>query len=278
MLIESAVLQVMGMTCNVSNNSLPDAYVSVVIPVYNCEKYIETAVNSVLNQSFSDFEIIIVNDASTDGTSGILQRLQRKDSRIRVIDQKKNLGVAETRNKAFEYCRGKFIALLDADDFWFEDKLKEQLDVQEKTNADLVYCSYAIVDDHGERICDDFIVPETTDLKSSLVQSAINCSTALFKAELASEFRFRPDYYHEDLVFWIDLLRSGIKVRGVKNVLAAYRLVQGSRAADKFRSAGNRYLVLRKYLHLPLPDTYLIMTKYAIKSLIKYKRNVKRQP
>ena len=266
------------MGCSALNNNLPSAYVSIVIPVYNCEKYIETAVNSVLNQSFSDFEIVIINDASTDGTSSILQSLQEKDSRIRVIEQKKNLGVAKTRNKAFEYCRGKFIALLDADDFWFENKLKEQLEMQKKTNADLVYCSYAIVNENGERICDDFIVPETTNLKSTLVQSVINCSTALFKAELVSDFRFREDYYHEDLVFWIDLLRSGIKVYGVKSVLAAYRLVEGSRAADKFRSAGNRYLVLRKYLHLPILNTNWIMIQYAIKSLIKYKRNVKRQP
>ncbi len=246
--------------------------VSVVIPVFNCEKYIEETVSSVLRQTFSNFEIIIVNDASTDRTPEILQGLKKKDERIKVIDQQENMGVAQARNKAFEYCRGDFIALLDADDFWFETKLQKQLELQEKTDADLVYCSYAIINESGDRICKDFIVPETTDLQRTLEQSIINCSTALFKTELVSRIRFKEVYYHEDLIFWIDLLRSGIKACGTQQVLAAYRQVQGSRASDKLKSAVNRYRILRQYLHMPLMKSYAVMIRYAVKAFRKYKR------
>ena len=252
----------------------PIPYVSIVIPAYNCEKFIETTVVSALQQSFSDFEMIIINDASTDHTPQILRRLQKMDSRIKVFDHQNNQGVAKTRNEAFGYCKGRFIALLDADDVWYKDKLKEQIKEQKRTGADLVYCSYAIINEHGERICEDFIVPPETDLQATLAQSVINCSTAFFKASLASRFRFRSDYYHEDLVFWIDLLRAGISVRGVQQVLAAYRVVRGSRAADKLNSARNRYVILRRYLKLPVRRAQRIMLQYVIRALNKYKGNV----
>lgn len=254
----------------------PNPYVSVIIPAYNCERFIATTVDSVLQQSFKDFELIIVNDGSTDHTSRILRRLQKKDSRIKVFDHKKNQGVAKTRNEAFGYCKGTFIALLDADDIWYEDKLQEQVEEQKRTGADLIYCSYSIINETGERICDDFIVPRETDLQATLVQSVINCSTAFFKSSLTSRFHFRSEYFHEDLVFWIDLLQAGITVRGVQKILAAYRVVRGSRAADKFKSARNRYVILRRYLNLPMLQAQKIMMQYVIKALNKYRGNVKK--
>lgn len=256
------------------HETTPSPYVSIVIPAYNCAKFIETTVASALQQSFREFEMIIINDASTDQTPQILRRLQKKDSRIKVFDHKENQGVAKTRNEAFGYCKGSFIALLDADDVWHKDKLKEQIEEQKRTGADLIYCSYAIINEKGDRICDDFIVPRETNLQATLAQSVINCSTAFFKTSLVSRFRFRSDYYHEDLVFWIDLLRAGISVRGVQKVLAAYRVVRGSRAADKFKSARNRYLILRRYLKLPMLQSQIIMLQYVIRAVNKYKGNV----
>lgn len=246
--------------------------VSVIIPAYNCERFIEKSISSVLEQSFSDFELIIVDDASTDHTTEILKHYQELDRRIRVIRQDTNIGVARSRNTGFDHCRGRLIALLDADDYWHRDKLKRQVEAQEKTNADLVYCSYAIVDERGAKICDDFIVPQTTVLEETLKQNVINCSTALFKSEVIQKHRFRTDYYHEDLVFWIDLLKDGVQTFGLKEVLAAYRIVNGSRASDKLRSAGNRYLVLKNYVKLPFHKVCAIMLSYAVKGIIKYKR------
>ena len=246
--------------------------VSVIIPAFNCEDYIEESICSVLNQSFSDFELIIVDDASTDHTLEILRDYQDKDPRIKVISQKKNAGVANTRNKGFDHCRGKFIALLDADDYWQKDKLKKQIEAQAETNADLIYCSYEIVNEKGAKICDDFLVPATTSLNETLKQNVINCSTALFKSEIIQKHRFSSEYYHEDLVFWIDLLKEGIKVFGLKEVLASYRRVSGSRASDKLKSAKNRYIVLRDYLGLPFYKDAEIMLVYAFKAANKYRR------
>ena len=246
-------------------------FVSVVIPVFNCEKYVEDSINSVINQSFTDFELIIVDDASTDHTPEILRQYQEKDPRIKVIRQNRNVGVAKSRNVGFDHSRGKLIALLDADDYWHSDKLKKQVDTLIKTKADLVYCSYEIVDEKGTNICDDFIVPQTTSLEETLKQNVINCSTALFKSEIVQKHRFKSDYYHEDLVFWIDLLKDHVKVFGLRDVLAAYRIVNGSRASDKLRSAQNRYLVLRDYLKLPLYKRTEIILSYAVKAIMKYK-------
>ena len=262
----------MGQKC--IDNTLPNksVTVSVVIPVFNCEKYIEESINSVLNQSYSDLELIIVDDASTDHTAEILKRYKEKDPRIKVIRQDKNVGVARSRNTGFDHCRGRLIALLDSDDYWHRDKLKKQVEAQARTKADLIYCSYEIVNENRTKICDDFIVPQTTSLEETLKQNVINCSTALFNAEIIKRHRFKSDYYHEDFVFWIDLLNDNVSVYGLRDVLAAYRIVNNSRASDKLRSAQNRYLVLKDYLKLPQYKIIEIMVSYAVKAIVKYRR------
>jgi teichuronic acid biosynthesis glycosyltransferase TuaG len=212
-----------------------------------------------------------VNDGSTDGSGDVCDQYALKDARVRVL-HKENTGVSDTRNKALDIAQGDYLIFLDADDYWHKDKLKKQVEALERTNADLVYCSYEIVDETGGKICDDFIVPETTDLEGTLRQNVMNCSTALFKAEVIRKHRFRPDFYHEDFVFWIDLLKDNVRVWGVREVLAAYRVVKGSRASDKLRSAKNRYLVLKDYLKIPFYRRSMIMLSYAVKAVIKYKR------
>ena len=158
--------------------------VSVIMPAYNAEKYIEQAIRSVQKQTVRSWELIVVDDRSTDKTAEQIRRLAAEDMRIIPVYSETNHGAAESRNIALRQCRGEFVALLDADDVWHPQKLERELERARETDADLVYSSYAMIDEQGTRCFSDFIVEESTDLQSMLNCNTIGCSTVLMKAKV----------------------------------------------------------------------------------------------
>lgn len=244
--------------------------VSVIMPAYNAQKYIEQAVKSVISQTYTNWQLIIIDDCSTDNTFGIARELAKKDSRITVVQNTENIGVAKTRNKGFDIAQGDWLALLDSDDVWHSDKLEKQLDAAQRTGADIVYCSYGMIDETGKKILNDFIVPEFTDFEASLSVSVISCSTVMLSKKIYKTHRFSADFYHEDLVYWLEILQEGYKACGVTEVLAQYRVAQGSRASNKFKSACNRWRILRRHLRLPLHKSIKYILKYTFAGLKKY--------
>lgn len=246
--------------------------VSVVVPAYNAEKYIEEAIRSVQSQTVGDWELIAVDDASGDRTKDILAALAAEDARIRVIGNEKNRGVAVSRNRGLDAARGQYVALLDADDVWLPDKLRVQIEKQRETGADIVYCSYAMVNEYGEKSHADFIVAEKTSLRRMLRRSELSCSTVLLTRPVAERYRFRTDFYHEDYALWLELLKAGNKAVGVPGVYACYRVQHNSRASDKLNSAMHRWRIYRELLSLSFLRSALAMTGYILCGLRKYSR------
>lgn len=245
--------------------------VSVIMPAYNAERYIEEAIRSVQAQTMEKWELVVVDDRSTDGTAGLIRNLADQDSRIRPIFSQINRGAAGSRNLALDMCQGQYVAFLDADDLWYPQKLEKQLEKAANTGADIIYCSYALFDGSGKKCHADFIVEEQTTLERMLVRSVMSCSTVLLRASAIRANRFPTNLYHEDYAFWLDLLRSGFTAVGVTEVLASYRVVNGSRSFNKLKSARNRWRVYRDYLKLPLIPSVKAMTGYAINGLKKYR-------
>lgn len=246
--------------------------VSVIMPAYNCEKYIEEAIRSVMSQSFTDWELIVLDDGSSDSTREIIERLAAEDARIISMPNEKNMGVAKTRNRGFDVSRGRYIALLDSDDIWESNKLELQMATAESTGADIIYCSYGIVDENGNNLCADFIVGEKADYYSTMVRTEISCSTALLSRAIVDKYRFSTDYYHEDLVLWLTLLKDGYKARGVCDILAEYRVSRGSRASNKLKSAVERWKIFRNQMKEPFFKSLFYIFRYALCALKKYKR------
>lgn len=245
--------------------------VSVIMPAYNAEKYIEQAIRSVQKQTVRSWELIVVDDRSTDKTAEQIRRLAAEDMRIIPVYSETNHGAAESRNIALRQCRGEFVALLDADDVWHPQKLERELERARETDADLVYSSYAMIDEQGTRCFSDFIVEESTDLQSMLNCNTIGCSTVLMKAKVLEKRPFVTDFYHEDYVMWLSLLQAGCKAVGVRDILVDYRVARGSRSFNKLKSAKNRWKVYRDYLKLPLIPSVKAMAGYAINGLKKYR-------
>mgnify|MGYP003307884766 CR=1 FL=1 len=246
--------------------------VSVIMPAYNAEQFIAEAISSVIAQSVSDWELIVVDDNSQDGTCQIVTEMMGKDSRIQLIVNEENVGAARTRNRGLEMCRGRYVALLDSDDYWYPQFLEKLVYCANKTNADICYCSYSLIDESGNPVCNDFIVPEQTDFQQSMIRSVISCSTVLLTKQIAQNHRFPVDVYHEDIALWFTLLRDGAVARGVPEVLAAYRQRENSRAANKLTSACRRWVIYRKHLKLPFAQSIKLMIQYAYYGVIKYKR------
>lgn len=246
--------------------------VSVVMPAYNMERYIGEAIRSVQNQTYSNWELLVVDDGSDDSTCDIVEQIAAVDGRIRLIRNEKNIGVAQTRNRGFELASGEYVALLDSDDLWREEKLERQISLAGETGVGIIYCSYAIIGETGEKVCGDFIVPVITNFEEALSKIVISCSTALLSRDVYKKYHFNKDYYHEDLVFWLQILRDRVEVSGVTDVLADYRVHNGTRASNKIRTAINRWKVYRTYFKLSVVKSAWFFVKYAFLGVKKYWR------
>ena len=247
--------------------------VSVVMPAYNAERFIAKAIESVLNQSIQDLELIVVDDCSGDHTCDVVEKVAKVDGRVRLIRNEKNIGAAGSRNRAFEVCTGRYVALLDSDDVWYPEKLERQLRLAERERADIVYCSYAIVNEADEKICADFIVPEMTDLERMLGKSVLSCSTVVLTGETVKQTGFPVNYYHEDYAYWLQLLQSGKKAVGDPEVLAAYRVYANTKASNKVRSAKFRWQIYRDFMKFSRWKSACYFMKYAWAGAAKYRRS-----
>lgn len=246
--------------------------VTIIMPAYNQERFIEKAIRSVQEQTFADWALLVLDDGSVDGTCAIVERLAAEDERIELIRNEKNMGVARTRNCGLELSRGQYVAFLDSDDIWLPDKLEKQLSLAKETGADIIYCSYGIIDDKGKKSRRDYIVPESIDLNGLLKENVIGCSTVLLSERIAGKYRFETEFYHEDYVLWLRLLQDGYVAAGCRESLVKWRLSENSRSFNKRKSAQNRWRIYREAMRLSLWQSLWLFAHYAMASLRKYSR------
>lgn len=245
-------------------------FVSVVMPNYNGARFVEKAIRCVQEQTYPHFELIIVDDCSTDHSPELIEAMAAKDPRIRLIRSPENHGVAVTRNMGIAEAKGDYIALFDNDDLWEKSKLARQVALAGK-GADIAYCSYDFVDENDASIKKPFVVPAKTNFRKMLVSSVISCSTAFIRADLLKAHPFNPEYYHEDYVLWMELLKlPKIKALGDPKVLMHYRQVSGSRSNKKGNAAKERWHIYREFLDMNLFSSALAFAGYAIKGVMKY--------
>ncbi len=244
--------------------------ITVVMPVYNAARFLREAVESVLAQTYSNWELMMIDDCSTDDSLAIAQEYEQMDNRIHVIKAEKNIGVANVRNLGIKAANGHYIALLDSDDIWAADKLEKQVAQLEKTGAKIAYASYDFVDENTEPIKKPFVVPEHTDYKKMLSCNVIGCSTVMADAALLKAHPFRNDFYHEDYVLWMELLKIPVRAVGTRNVLVHYRVVSGSRSNHKGNAAKQRWRIYRDALGLNVVQSTGAFIRYTLNGVMKY--------
>lgn len=249
---------------------MKEPLVSVIMPCYNAEAYLDEAIASVAAQSLRDWELLILDDGSSDRSPLIAEAWARRDPRIRCLRNPRNMGVARTRNRGIDLAAGSWIALLDSDDVWHADKLARQLERAGESGAQLLYSAYSMfrTGEAGR----PYAVPPTVDYDRLLVENVIGCSTVMISRAALGERRFKPGFYHEDYALWLELLRSGVKAAGCTELLVDWRIVTASRSFDKRSAAKNRWQIYRKAEKLSLLRSLRVFSEYALRGLAKHRR------
>lgn len=222
------------------------ALVSIIIPVYNAEKYLKATITSVIEQTYNNWEILLIVDANSNDNSFIIcEAFSKQDDRIKVFRGIGN-GVAANRNLGLEKISGEFVCFLDADDLWLKDKLAVQLNYALFYTVSFVYSSFGIISEAGEFSKSIRIAKSAVGSKDLLKDNCIGCSTVMISRKLIGAKRF-VEGHHEDLDFWIRVLGSEDKAYPIREVLSLYRVFEGSRSANKFDCAIWRWELLKKY-------------------------------
>lgn len=222
-----------------------DGLVSVIMPAYNAEKYIKEAIQSVIGQTYEKWELIIVDDASTDGTVAIVQECAAKDNRINLICISKNGGVANARNVAIKIAKGRFLAFLDSDDLWLPEKLERQLEFMREKNYAFSFHGYRHFSEKG--VCNkQVIIPDVLCYDDALCGNYIGCLTVCLDRTKLKPFTM-PKARHEDYITWLNILKdNGICAYGLQEDLARYRIGNGGTVSgNKVKSAWWTWLVIR---------------------------------
>lgn len=241
--------------------------VSIITPMYNAEKTIENTIESVFAQTYSKWELLVIDDRSTDQSVNKVVPYTKKDSRVRILQMPENSGVTSARNCGIKNARGRYMAFLDSDDWWEPEKLEMQLQLIKEKKAGLVYSSYFRVDESGKKKIVQ--VPEYMDYEHLLKSNQIACLTVLIDKEKTGSFEME-EIRHEDYAAWLNLARNGVDMYGVNKPLASYRVMAGSLSGNKFRSALWTWKIYRKHEKLGFFVSLKSFYYYVIRGIQKH--------
>jgi len=245
--------------------------VSIVTPVYNGERFLAETIDSVLAQTYEDWEMLIINDGSSDRSVEIAQSYADKDLRIKVFSQE-NAGSAAARNNGIRRAQGRYIALLDADDLWEPLFLQRQLHLMEEKHCQLVYGAHKRINDKGEEILQPFIPPKQLHYKDLLKTCSITCLTGLYdtypygKIYLHEEFRSLRD----DYIYWLTILRKTGVAYGNQGIVGSYRMLDSSLTAKKRKMIRPQYRVYREVEKLGVVKSCYYLMNWAVRGIFKY--------
>jgi glycosyltransferase involved in cell wall biosynthesis len=244
--------------------------VSIITPVYNSESYVSRAIHSVQSQSESDWEMVIVDDASTDGSVEAIKWFAENDARIKLLQLPVNSGAAVARNTAMECAQGRYIAFLDVDDFWLPAKLEKQLDFMKANDIAFSYTAYEKLSQDG-LVVGNVNVPPRVGYKDLLKVCAIGCLTAMYDAEKLGKVYMPLIRKRQDLGLWLRILKQTPYAYGLDEVLAQYQLRSDSISANKLSAASYTWRLYRDFEKLSTPVAAYYFSHYAFNGVLRTK-------
>lgn len=251
----------------VDNNKL----VSIITPLYNGERFVGQTIESVQAQTYPTWEMLIINDGSTDNSLSIAQSYSERDPRIQVFSQA-NGGSASARNNGIRRATGRYIALLDADDLWEPFFLERQLRLMAEKQCQLVYGAHKRINDKGEEVLQPFIPPKQISYKDLLKTCSITCLTGLYDTMPYGKIYLREDFrsLRDDYVYWLTILRQSGVAYGNQGIVGSYRLLDSSLTAKKWKMVRPQFRVYREVEKLGIIKSCYYLTNWAIRGCLKY--------
>jgi len=223
--------------------------ISVVMPYYKKSEFIFESINSILNQSFKRFEIIIIDDELSEDSLKVLTKIEKLDSRIKIFRNKKNLGAGQSRNNAINLCTGEYVAFCDCDDLWKPKKLERQMKFMREFDLNFCFTSYEIINNQNLRV--GFReAKKNLSFKQLRNSCDIGLSTVIIKKDVFNDYQFRfgKTKTKEDFILWLLLAKNGIEIFGIKECLVSWRKNSKSLSSSNIQKIIDGYRVYRNYL------------------------------
>lgn len=245
--------------------------VSIITPTYNSSKYIIETIQSIQHQTYTDWELLIVDDMSSDDTCELIKALMQSDTRIKLFEQSENMGAGPARNLALRNSIGRYIAYLDADDIWYPTKLEKQICYMEKAKVGFSCTSYEVIDDNGNRLNKEIIMFPRVDYKGFLANNLLQTVGIMVDLLIVDKEKLiMPNIRRrQDAATWLQILKAGYACYGISEVLAQYRRTENSLSSNKLKAVKGIWYLYRKVEHLSLFFSMYCFIRYAFLAVWK---------
>lgn len=247
-----------------------DDLVSIITPAYNASNHISETIDSVIAQTYENWEMIIVNDCSIDNTLEIIKKYASNDNRIKVVDLPKNGGAANAWNEAFKIMEGRYVAFLDSDDLWINKKLEEQLKFMKSNNYYFTFGSYDWIDCNGDSLNNIIKIPQKLAYKELLKNTNIGLLTVMIDRSVIEIKKIPLVGMAWDFLLWTYILRQGHIAYGYNKVLGHYRILSNSASRNKKKAALGLWIIYREYLNINLIQSCYYFICYVYNSVKRY--------
>lgn len=244
--------------------------VSIIVPVFNAEKYLENTINTILNQSYDNFETIFVDDKSNDNSISIIKKYEKKDKRLKLIENQVNSGAAVSRNNGIKQATGKYICFLDADDLWNKEKLEKQVEFMREKQCAFSFTGYEFADSTGKPNGKKVYIPEKINYKQALRNTTIWTSTVMLDmSQLQKEEIYMPDVRRgQDTATWWKILRTEVQYAyGLNEILAYYRRPKNTLSSNKMKALKRTWFLYRQVEKLPLVPAMYNFCFYCLNAI-----------
>jgi teichuronic acid biosynthesis glycosyltransferase TuaG len=243
--------------------------VSIITPSYNCSKFIGQTLTSVFTQTYDEWELIIVDDCSTDNSLDVIYQIAGNNQKVKIIALKENVGAAEARNIALRQAQGRYIAFLDSDDIWCPNKLEHQLSFMISNNYSFSFTAYALMNADGKLLNKAIAAPKKIEYNRYLRNTIIGCLTVIIDKQNVGSFEMPNIKSSHDMALWLQILKRGFCAYGLNEVLANYRIVNTSNTANKKKAALDVWQVYRKTEKLSVLYSTVCFIGYAFNAIKK---------
>lgn len=255
---------------NLSIMTLNNNIVSVIIPTYNSAKYLTSTIESVLEQSYKELEIIIVDDVSYDHTEVLVSELQKQDSRIIYIKLKQNSGAAIARNIGIENSKGRFIAFLDSDDLWDRYKIEKQVNVLKNGTNGFCFTSYSLIDEKGNKLKNKInIKREIVDYSYILKRTIISTPTVVIDRQKVQDITFPNRRTGQDYALWLILLKKTKTANCINEDLVKVRKRNSSLSSNKLQNIIDVWEIHRDITELNVLNRFINIASYILFTVLK---------
>lgn len=243
--------------------------VSVIMPCYNMEQFVSESIHSVTKQTYTNWELLIVDDASTDGTVEKVENICRQEKRIRLEVMPKHSGIAYSRNRCISMAKGQFLAFLDSDDVWHPNKLEQQLNFMTENHVGFSYSSYNCIDEESNDLGKTIKSAGNLDYESYLRNTIIGCSTVMVDTDIVGQVTVPNFRTSEDTATWLDILKKGHLAYAIEEPLVSYRIRRKSASSNKIKASFDLWTVYRRHEKIPFFKAIGYFASYASNAIKK---------